>query len=231
MHKVLITVFKLGLMLMFLCTSASAQQNNFEKSIGQQSGVYNGRDFEFYHPSIEGSAFFQDATFFTNGTIHYDGFVYRNVPLMYDMHKDLVVSLFHDGFSKYSFISEKVSEFDMLGHHFVRIVQNSAGTSLNSGFYDQVYNGKLKILVKRSRELKEESSIQELKNVFRDHNKYYLKKDQQYYNVGSKKAFMKLFKERKSQLQRVLKDADIIFRKEPERALVLLATSYDNLSN
>ena len=42
---------------------------------------------------------------------------------------------------------------------------------------------------------------------------------------------MKLFKERKSQLQRVLKDADIIFRKEPERALMLLATSYDNLSN
>jgi hypothetical protein len=231
MHKALPTVFKLGLMWLFFCTAASAQQNDFHQALGQQSGIYNGREFEFYHPAIEGSAFFQDATFFNNGSIRYDGYVYNDVPLMYDMHKDLVVSLFHDGYSKYSFISEKVSEFSLLGHHFLRFVQDSTGTSLNTGFYDQVYDGKLKILVKRSKELKEESSIQELKNIFRDKNRYYVKKDQQYYNVGSKKAFMKLFKERKGQLQRALKDADIIFRKEPERALVLLATSYDNLSN
>lgn len=231
MHKALPTVFKLGLMWLFFCTAASAQQNDFHKALGKQSGIYNGREFEFYHPAIEGSAFFQDATFFNSGSVLYGGFVYHDIPLMYDMHKDLVVSLFHDGFSKYSLISEQVSEFKLLDHHFVRIIQDSTRTSLNTGFYDQIYDGKLKILVKRYRELKEESSINDLKNIFRENNKYYLKKDQNYYNVGSVKAFMKLFKERKSQLQRVLKDADVNFRKEPERALVLLATSYDNLSN
>ncbi len=216
---------------MLLCTTASAQQTDFHKALEQQSGIYNGREFEFYHPSIEGSAFFQDATFFNNGSIVYGGFEYHDVPLMYDMHKDLVVGLYHDGYSKYSLISEQVSEFKLLGHHFVRIAKDSTTTAINTGFYDQIYDGKLKVLVKRYRELKEESSIQDLKNIFRANNKYYIKRDQQYFNVGSKKAFMKLFKERKSQLQRVLKDANVTFRKEPERALVLLATTYDNPSN
>ena len=244
MQKALIIVFKLGFIWLFFCSTAIAQQtapdsillkndvvSYFNEAIGKQSRIYNGKEYEFYHPSIEGSAYFQDATFFTKGSIHYDGLVYHNIPLMYDMHKDLVVSLFHDGFSKYSLINEQITEFGLSGHHFVRVVQDSTNTTLKTGFYDQIYQGTLTILVKRSRELKEESNIQELKNIFRVNNRYYLKKDNAYYNVGSKTAFMKLFKDKKGQLQRVLKDADISFRKEPERALVLLATSYDNLSN
>jgi len=206
---------------------------NFNKGIGQQSRLYNGPAYDFYPFNSETSAYFNDLRTFDRGTVFYDGFRFTNIPLLYDLYKDLVITILPDSVSKYSLISERVTDFYHLDHHFVRVVPDSlsAKNGLSAGFYDLTYDGKLKILVKRYKTISETIDSREYRKFFVPGVTYFLEKDNAYYRVNSESAFLSLFPARKKELQRYLKSKNIKFRKTPELALQTLANYYDNLSN
>jgi hypothetical protein len=213
--------------------SSSYVRQIFESNLSQQSGLYNGLEYQFYNPEIEGSAYFNEAKFFDKGSLVYNGVRYDNVPLMYDLHADRVVSLLYDGYNKFQLIDERVREFDLYNHHFVRIAVDSAdrSTPIRTGYYDEIYAGKITLLAKRTRELKETSGARELKRYFLAKNTYFLKKEGQYISVNSDRSFFNALGDRRKDLQRFLKDNKVNYRKNPEHAMVMLATYYDRPSN
>ncbi len=205
----------------------------YYNAIGQMSRLYNGPEYEFYDPLIKSNAFFLDVNAFKPGTVNYDGEFFSNVPMMYDLNKDLVVVLLYNGFSKYSLVSPRAESFDLLNHHFIYVAADSTNkaSDIEAGFYEEIYSGKLQVLVKWSKSIQTTQTLNSIETFFTEEKKhYYLKKGNNYYSTGSQGAFLDALKDKKKELQQYLKTNKIRFKDAPERAMYMMAAQYDLLS-
>jgi len=203
----------------------------FNTSIKQQSRLYNGTFFQGYGSIVNGSANFQDLTTFIIGDVIYDGFRFNGIPLMYDLYEDKVITQL-SRLAMYSLVSEKVSDFYINQHHFkfVHVIDTTTSV-IKSGFFDFIFDGRSKILVKRKKTMQPSLENANYRYYFVSKTLYYLEKDHTYYVIKNKNSFLNYFKDKKSELKKHLKESQINFRKNPEEAMILLATYYESLLN
>jgi hypothetical protein len=205
----------------------------YNTAIGEQSRLYNGPEYDTYSPVIKGSANFLDKDDFAPGTVTYDGIFYKDVPMIYDINKNVVVALLYNKFSKYILLNERIQSFDLLNHHFIHIITDSLNknTAISDGFYDQVYSRRLEVLVKRSKSIQNTSGTNTLETYFTATSRsFYLKKDNSYYSIGGQSALLTVLKDKKKELLQYIKTNKIKFKKTPEEAMVAIANQYDELS-
>ncbi len=203
----------------------------FNSAIKQQSLLNNGVAFQDYASNVDGSANFQDLTTFVNGSVVYQGFRFDNVPLMYNLHQDRLISSL-GRFSKYSFVSDKVSDFYLNNHHFKYIkVSDTTQSIIKSGFYDLIHDGESKIYVRRVRNMQYTLENKVVRYFFVPKTNYYIERDQKFSSISGEGSFMSYFKDKKSELKKLLKEKNIKFRKKPEVAMQLLASYYEGLKN
>lgn len=220
-------------------TDSSSQEyafNNtltlFYTSLGEQSPLFNGPEYYFYDPLIKGNAYFSDVNAFAPGSVHYDGDFYTGVPMLYDIYKDEVVVLLYNHFSKFSLVDEKVKSFDFLDHHFVNINADTLRNNqiLTSGFYDELYNGKTQVLAKRSKSIQTTTGSQAGPESYFDREiSYFLRKNNVYFSFSSKGSMLGILKDKKKEITQYIKANQIDFRKNPEEAMVQIASYYDHL--
>jgi hypothetical protein len=201
----------------------------FYSSLGKQSPLYNGREYLPAAPSIKGNAFFLDVNIYTPGNISYDGLFFAGVPMVYDIHNDQVVVLLYNKFSKLVLLPELVKDFDFLDHHFINIKADSIGNSpvVNAGYYDQIYNGKTKVLVKRYKNIQTSGA----ESYFDSKRDIFIKKNNRYYSTSSQGSLLDALKDKKTELQQYIKANKIKFRKDPEDAMIKIVSYYDHLIN
>jgi len=205
--------------------------NNFYKKIGIQARIYNGAEYDFYNPAIQGNAYFHDANHWNTGTVFYDGYNYSNVSLMYDLYTDQVIMLYNNRLLKISLLSNKVSSFDLLGNHFIYIKTDPIN-NLNTGFYDELYYGKMQVLARYSKSIQTTSDISgNIVSYFNFSKDYYLLKNGRYYKVNSQNSFLDLLKDHKKEIKEFIRANNIKYKDSPEQAMTRIAAHYDNLSN
>jgi hypothetical protein len=210
--------------------------NNYNKAIGQQSRLYDGHEYLAYDPHIKGTALFPyDAIVMAPGEINYDGIMYKDVPLLYDVYKDQVVSMLYNKFSMYAFLGTKVHDFTFSGHHFVRVnvdslVKNPSG--ITTGFYDQLYGGKIEALARRSKSIQSSSTTTaNIETYFVAKDEYFFRKGNTYYKVSGQGAVLDVLKDKKNELQQYIRQNNIKFRRDPEGAMAKIAAYYDQITN
>ena len=249
MNKYIYLFSTVHLLCAFFCQNAfaqaalsdsSSQQNAlnnavslYNTSLGNQAPIYTGPEYYFYDPHIKGTAYFNDVNSFTKGSVYYDGIVYNNIAMLYDLNLDQVVVLLPSHISKFTLLKERVKSFDFLGNHFINInADTMANTPLSSGYYNQLYNGKCEILGKYSKSIQTTTStLSGLENYF-DHSKiYYLKKNKVYQSFSSKGSLLDILKDKKKELKKYIKTNNIVYKDNPEEAMVKITAWYDHLSN
>ena len=210
--------------------------SHFYRSIGEESRLYNGHEVLPYDTHILNNALYPyDAKTWAPGEVTYDDLVYKNVPMMYDVYKDILIVLLYNKFSVYSLLSSRVHDFSFSGRHFIRIdasqiVDNKTG--ITTGFYEQLYTGKIEILAKRKKSLQHSSNTATASETsFYSTNDYYLRKGISYYKIGSKSSILKLLKDKKGELQQYLRQNNISYRDDPEGAMAKMGAYYDHLTN
>ena len=207
--------------------------NAFNKAIGNQSRLYNGLSYKLYDDrNSVGNAYFKDTVGLVNGSVNYDGIVYTDVPLIYDIYHDLLVSRLYNGVLLYQLLSENVIDFDVFGHHFIRIQPGNASKLVPVGFYDELYNKKLQLLAKRTKSIQKGTRGYGVPIItYSSENNYYLKKGDLYYDVNSRGKFFDVLKDKKKELKKYVKDNNISFGDNPEQVMTTLANYYDKLTN
>lgn len=208
----------------------SHAEDYFNTTLGPQSRLYNGVSYDFYNPDITGSAYFMDAATGNQGSVFYDGYLYKNVNLYYDLNKDQLVTFLYHSNLKISLIPEKVKSFDLLGHHFVYINDDSA---IRTGFYDELYGGKIQVLARRTKILQPERGMGGTITYYftKTTTDYYIHKNGVYYPVSSQGSFMKVLKDKSKDLKSFIKQKKIRFKKDKEQSMAAIAADYDNLTN
>jgi hypothetical protein len=197
--------------------------------IEKQSRLYNGTEHLGYSFKIKGHAYFLQRELQT-GSVVYDGLEFVNVLMLYDLLKDQVVIQHFNGFSKIALVPEKVSAFTLNGHHFIRLTGDSLSNSpIITGFYDELYTGRSKVLGKRGKII-EETIKDEVEREFIQLDLFFIQKDSTYYPVKSYKSLLTILKDRSKEVKQYLRKNRIRYRKGPENAILKATVYYDSLN-
>ena len=203
--------------------------NYYNTFIDRQSRLYNGIDHLGYSLKIKGHAYFETSEL-RKGNVVYDGMSFTNVPMLYDLLKDQLVILHFNNLMKMALINQKVKEFTVGDHHYIRLVKDSAGNQpLETGYYDEIYKGKTAVLVRRSKFI-QEIVTDHLEQEFIPKNNYFIKKDGSFKTVKSYKWLLGVFGNKSRDVKRYLKKNRIKYRRDKETTIAKAAAYYDTLN-
>lgn len=202
----------------------------YYQSLQQQSGLYNGSEYVQYINLLkEGHPYF-DTSALTSGNVHYDGLAYSNVPMLYDIITDELIIRHYNKVFLVQLIRSRIDSFSMQGHHFLHLGKDSIAEGIREGFYDRIYNGGIKLYVKRKKVIRESiPDMQVERRVFPD-DSYFLYMNGVYHNVHSESSILKLMKDKRSPVKQTLRKHKVKFRKNREYAMKLMAEQYDALN-
>jgi hypothetical protein len=213
---------------------ASAVKNSiysYKLATAHQSGLYNGGDFAEPPRTNEEHPYFLKEDWQT-GSVEYKGQIYDTLPLLYDLTSQrLVTELFNS--QLFTLVTEHVTWFTLEQRLFVNI-DNTDNVNKGlpvSGYYEQVYDGRSKVLahyVKVTDERIESSTIQ---IHFNFKPRYYILHNGTFTRITSKTGLLKLFADQKSELRSFIKQKGLSFRKDRLlKGLTAVANQYDILN-
>lgn len=207
----------------FLTVAAKNALASYQKLLRSYDQLYSGSEYIRYSKLGKEHPYFKMDDF-TPERIIYNGNEYADVEILYDLQLNEVI-LFDGKMIK--LMPEKIDCFTKSGHLFLRLDQPGIPT----GFYDLLYSGEIKVLVKRSKILFEEKRTdKEIIREFKEFNDYYIFKSGVYYSVKSKKSVLQLYADKKKQIKQYLRQNAILFNQERELAMVKMTEYYTILS-
>lgn len=209
-------------------TDSSRVIDFYHKTIGGQSAFFNGE--EYYPPAqaVKGSPFFQGSMATQLSQVRYNGFWYKDVPVFYDQYNDQMVSV--DRSSLYAVRPGYLSDVILAGHHFIYLGAQQSG-NLDAGYYDQLYDGKSTVLVKRLSNSISHAGERNVEVYYDNRDVIYIKKGNQYVQVNGKGSVLDVFKDKSKQLKQFLSANKIDYNKDKESSIVKLAAYYDQPTN
>jgi hypothetical protein len=188
----------------------------YHRFMGDQSRLLNGYEHVGFLPLTNGQPYFQEETPQT-GSIVYEGAWYRDIPLMYDLVRDELITI-TPGNNRIVLSSEKVSEFFLLGHHFIKTM---------AGYYDLLATGKMNLEVRRVKTIQERTEAQAIIRNIEHAEHYYIVQNGVSRPIGNLRSLLALMKDKKSEINQDLKKKKIKYRKDHEGALVEAVTYYN----
>lgn len=202
------------------------------QSLGEQSGIYRGTEYTGFPYRLKSGHQFFESTDISYGSVFYDGILYENVPMRFDIIKDQLVVRYVDQVSGISLHNEKIDFFSVHNHHFIHIKEDNLNSpSIPPGFYDRVYDGGIEVLVNRSKGTLKEVSVEgNFITILKQKNNFFLKKQGVYYPVESSGSVLKVLGSKQKEIQEFLKKSNVKFRKDPENAIVRMVKYYDLLT-
>ena len=206
-------------------TNATLEQ--YHNSLKAASPIYNGKLYvPFPHRFSNQNHNYFLSRQLSKGAINYNGISYRSVNIAYDIVKDELILLHLDNYSKLVLHPEKVNSFFLLGHTFINIRKDSADLGLPSeGYYDVLHKGKINLLCKRKKVIKEITAADKNEKDIREINRYYLFNGSEYILLTTKKSLLKALNNPNS--QQFIKSTNLNFRKNKEDFIINLVKFSD----
>lgn len=199
----------------------------YDRAMEGNLHVYNGSEYIPYRSLQDEHPFFLTDEW-TNGTILYDGEWFTELPMLFDVEKELVVISYYYKGIKMQLNSDRVSEFTLNGHRFINLKQTNDSIAVRKGFYNVLYDGKTKVFVKRIKKYFEKINETQLTQEFKESSQYYLFKHGKYSKVGTKRSILNLLSERKKELKIYIRK-NRLFVTDREESLVRVSQFYDSL--
>jgi len=215
-------------------TTDSSTENNqktidlFYRSVNENAHLYNGREYIMYDPRVKGNPYF-NALDLQAGSLFYDGTLYQNVPMLYEiMGEQVVIRQYNQGVL-ITLVNEKIDYFNLFNHTFIHITPDSSNTVISNGFYDRLYNGNTVVFAKRQKIITEDPNTFE--RSFTEKDRYFIYKSGEYHSVSDRGDILNVFKDKKKDIAKYLRQNKINFKKAPEYAMVKMAEYYDQLTH
>ena len=208
-----------------------AARSFYSKSLAEQAGIYRGVEYTGFPFRLNNGHQYFESIDHVKGSIFYDGILYKDIPMWYDIVKKQVIVLYENQFSEIKLHNELIDYFSIFNHHFVHLGRDATSKgSLTDGFYDLVYVGKTQVLVKRSKETLKEVNTGVVMTILKQRNEVYLVKGGLYLPVKSQSSVLNALGSKHKEIQDFLKKNKIKFRKDPEGSTIKMVSYFDQLS-
>ena len=191
--------------------------------------IYNG-EMHYPHPKFknDGHAFFVNNGF-TKGSVVYDGLRYENIKLMYDLVRDQLLLLNADSVGGIVVQPEHVDFFSLHEHNFVAIKPTTASKNITPGYYDLLYDGRIRLLARREKKVTE-NVTQFIEKEVEETVRYYVYKDSVYTQIKGKNDIIKLLHTNQKENEDYIKANKLDFNRKKEDAFLKLVSFHDSLN-
>ncbi|MBK5280167.1 MAG: hypothetical protein JJE09_15015 [Bacteroidia bacterium] len=213
----------------FVQASIQHVRDAYQKSIANQSHLYNGAEYIPYETSLEqqGHPYYLEDDWY-EGSIEYNHERYNKVPMRYDIHMQKIVIEYPAGIGEIELINEKINRFTLAGHTFENIRKESNSTIV-LGFYDILYQGRTQVLVKRQKIIYKRQVRNNLVLEFLPRDKIYVFKENVYFAISNKASVIKALGDQKQAVKKYISKNKSLFSSNREAALIKIAQLYDEL--
>jgi hypothetical protein len=198
-------------LLIFLAILAPFLSFSAEKTdtLGNNSLLFNGTEYIKQFDQTKGTPFFPSEK--TNGAILYFGNWYQNLDLLYDIQDDVVITRDVQGLLKMRLTREKLDEFMVDGHHFVKLkLTTGAGE-----YYEQFYKGQRSLLM-QWRKVTDSDDPQNQKYILRK-TLFALDKGE-IIPLGSTSDLFSIDPKHQKELKKFFREQKLSFKKDPIKA-------------
>jgi hypothetical protein len=211
---------------------ASARQNSlrsYELATVVQSGLFNGTEYVEPRGTRDEHPFFMTDEW-QQGDVEYKGQYYKNLPLLYDVTTDRLVSELFNG-QPFVLVNEHLKRFSLGGRKFIRVDRDSISNDLPAqGFYEEVYGGNTQVLVRHSKVKEERIENTTLQIYFTAKSKHYILHGGRYERITNKSGVLKVLKDHKTEVRSFIKKEKLKFSPGTlSSALAAVASYYDTL--
>ena len=231
--KLLLSSFFLITIFTGFCQSAQNLESEaklnelYNKKFQGSSNLYSGSQYIEQNYAQSGSPFFLSDTL-TNGWISYDGHLYSNVPLQWDVFQNYIITLSLKENTKLILREELIDSFYFSGHLIKKMEVDKEHNLLRAGLYDVLYDGKTSVIVMRK---KTNMGVIDGKIIVYNFTKrdiVYVKKEGIYYSVKNKRNIFNFFGNYQSPINRLVRKAGLNWRKNFGQCAAIAAQYYDN---
>lgn len=200
------------------------------QALGNEQQVYNGKEY-FNHDKyyLRGHQFYASNEE-QEGSIIYEGYRYNKVAMLYDIVLEQLVVLEPAGAYLFKLENHKVSKFMVHGHTFIWLATDTiTQSSFQAGFYDLLENGQAKLLAKRRKVVFEQPTQRGMEGKFEVADKFYIQKQNKFFEVTKKKSVLNVFPNQKKELQKFIRQQHLTFKKAGrENAIASLVKYYNS---
>jgi hypothetical protein len=194
-----------------------------------EPGLYRGnRYMEYAFQLSEGHPFYGDGKAH-NGSAVYDGILYEDLNVWYDMVKDQVIIPSPFGAYKLFLINSKVDYFTIEDHRFLRLRDSLNPTAPRNGFYEQLHNGRITLLKKNRKFIREDLQVTGVRRYIDSTLSFYIKRGDNYYSVSNKRTLAHAFQDKNKELKKFIRQNHLNTRRDLEYTLIKVAAWYDTL--
>jgi hypothetical protein len=208
--------------------AASLTSDYLHTRLGEDSRLYNGREYIRNGTAAKGSPFFEWDSLHP-GTLEYDGILYADIPLEYDLLQDRLVIRDRNSNMLISLVGQKTRRFTIGTSGFVYM---GPGTRLpETGFYEELYKeGPVVLLARKRKNLIHPSTLEELSRYI-EINTYFLLLDTSVSKIGSRKEFLDALGDRKEEVKKFIRKNHLSFKKQFEVSLVRATAYYQQIKS
>lgn len=193
--------------------------------------LYNGPLYLGYDHHAQGHPFFQADSALT-GSADYDGIFYPSLNLSYDLVKDVVIIPDKQHSAWLQLLTEKLTAFTLGPSRFIYLPTDSAATNQpSSGYYQLLYDGKARALVKRWKQVQNNGKAEENLSIYRQYANWYLEMNNRYLLIHSQNSLMKAFGAGDKGLRNILHSRNISWKKDPAGAIAAAAELLSQSNN
>ncbi|MBV9963912.1 MAG: hypothetical protein JO072_16835 [Parafilimonas sp.] len=203
----------------------------FDNSFKSNISLYNGSEYLYGGHNVKGFAYYRSADIL-KGSIMYNGNLYDDVPMRFDLTTNELVILDYTGNYPIKLVSSKIDFFILDSNRFINAANTYKFTlPQTTGFYEVLYNNKSTVLARKEKQLVLASKLDENDSHYQEFDWYYIYANDKLYKVDNEKSVLNVFNNKKAELKKFIKINKISFRKNFENAIISTAAYYDELKN
>ena len=172
----------------------------FQNEIGEDAHLYTGKEYFAYEKGIKGHPFFESPQM-QNSDIFYDGTLYTNIPLLFDIVRQEIVINRYNQNVRIKLLNEKVKYFTLAGHRFENItLAEGKDENISNGIYDIVFDNKTRVLVKRFKRIKNPIKAED-PPVFVEEDAFYLQNGDRFYPVENRSSLLSALSDKREYIK------------------------------
>jgi hypothetical protein len=204
-------------------------QNYFQNTIGEDAHIFTGREYLGYAAFIKGHPFFLTDQM-QQCEIFYDGTLYEDIPLLFDIVSQKIVMNRYNQNDTISLLNAKIKYFVLQGHRFENLTFSEGNEEIiRQGIYDILLAGKVNLLVKRIKNIKDGLKATDPVS-FVEEDEFFVQKGKELIQVYSKNSVLEALNDKSNLVKIFTRKNHFRFKKNIEKELLQTVAYYFKLN-
>jgi hypothetical protein len=200
----------------------------FQNELKADSHLYTGKAFISYPVNIKGHPFFETDQM-QSGEIFYDGTLYENVLLLFDIVNQQVIINRYNSEERIQLLNEKLRYFTFDGKRFENIFSvEGKDENVKSTIYEIMVDGRASLLVKRVKKIKSGLKAED-PTSFVVEDEFYIRKEKNLYAIDGRESVLEAFSDKKDLIKTFIRKSKFRFKKKKEKELIATVEYYSGL--